>query len=323
LAWFDENKNGVRDSKEKNIQAVKVMLLDTKGNKISEALTSLTGTYKFSDISKGEYVVIFDYDETKYGVSKYQVKDTTNENNSDVISNQVKLNNETITAGVTDTIKLEKDISNIDIGLIQNPIFDLSLNKYITKVVVTNGSGTSTYTYDDTQLAKVEISAKQLAGTVLLVEYEIEVSNDGDVEAYVTDIVDYLPKQLEFSSEMNTDWYELAGTLHYMALEPKVIEPGEKQTVKLVLTKTLKSDSTGTIENIAEIAECTNKEGLLELDSKVNNKKDGEDDISKASLIVSIKTGSPIMYIGIVLASMMILGVGIYIIDKKVLRVRM
>ena len=325
LAWFDENKNGVRDSKEKNIQAVKVMLLDTKGNKISEALTSLTGTYKFSDIIKGEYVVIFDYDETKYGVSKYQVKDATNENNSDVISKQVKLNNETITAGVTDTIKLEKDISNIDIGLIQNPIFDLSLNKYITKLVVTNSSGTSTYTYDDTQLAKVEISAKQLAGTVLLVEYEIEVSNDGDVEAYITDIVDYLPKQLEFNSEMNSDWYYLSSdrSLHYMELEPKAIEPGEKQTVKLVLTKTLKSDSTGTIENIAEIAECTNKEGLSELDSKVNNKKDGEDDISKASLIVSIKTGSPIMYIGIVLASMMVLGAGIYIIDKKVLRVRM
>ena len=325
LAWFDENKNGIRDNQEKIIQSVKVMLLDVKGNKVSETVTSLTGTYKFSDLAKGEYIVIFDYDETKYGVAKYQVKDANNENNSDAISKQIKLNEENITVGVTDIIKVEtEDIVNIDIGLIQNPNFDLSLNKYISKVVVTNNSGTSTYTYEDTQLAKVEISAKQLAGTVLLVEYEIEVSNEGDVDGYVTDIIDYLPKELEFNSEMNTEWY--LGTdnyLHYMALDPQAIEPGKTRSVKLVLTKTLKSDSTGTIENTAEIAQSANLEGLLESDSTSNNKKDGEDDISKASLIVSIKTGSPIMYIGIVLASMMILGTGIYIIDKKVLRVRM
>ena len=324
LAWFDENKNGIRDNQEKIIQDVKVMLLDVKGNKVSETVTSLTGTYKFSDLEKGEYIVIFDYDEAKYGVGKYQVKDANNDNNSDAISKQIKLNEENITVGVTDIIKVEtEDIVNIDIGLIQNPNFDLSLNKYISKVVVTNNSGTSTYTYEDTQLAKVEISAKQLAGTVLLVEYEIEVSNEGDVDGYVTDIIDYLPKELEFNSEMNTEWY--LGTdnyLHYMALDPQAIEPGKTRSVKLVLTKTLKSDSTGTIENTAEIAQSANLEGLLETDSTSNNKKDGEDDISKASLIVSIKTGSPMMYIGIVLASMMILGTGIYIIDKKILRVR-
>lgn len=324
LAWFDENKNGIRDNQEKIIQDVKVMLLDVKGNKVSEEVTSLTGTYKFSNIAKGEYIVIFDYDETKYGVAKYQVKDANDENNSDAISKQIKLNEENITAGVTDIIKVEtEDIVNIDIGLIQNPNFDLSLNKYVSKVVVTNNSGTSTYTYEDTQLAKVEISAKQLAGTVLLVEYEIEVSNEGDVDGYVTDIIDYLPKELEFNSEMNTEWY--LGTdnyLHYMALDPQAIEPGKTRSVKLVLTKTLKSDSAGTIENTAEIAQSANLEGLLETDSTSNNKKDGEDDISKASLIVSIKTGSPMMYIGIVLASMMILGTGIYIIDKKILRVR-
>ena len=325
LAWFDENKNGIRDNQEKIIQAVKVMLLDVKGNKVSEEVTSLTGTYKFSNIAKGEYIVIFDYDETKYGVAKYQVKDANDENNSDAISKQIKLNEENITAGVTDIIKVEtEDIVNIDIGLIQNPNFDLSLNKYVSKVVVTNNSGTSTYTYEDTQLAKVEISAKQLAGTVLLVEYEIEISNEGDVDGYVTDIIDYLPKELEFNSEMNTEWY--LGTdnhLHYMELEPQAIEPGKTRSVKLVLTKTLKSDSAGTIENTAEIAQSANLEGLLEIDSTSNNKKDGEDDISKASLIVSIKTGSPMMYIGIVLASTIILGTGIYIIDKKILRVRM
>lgn len=324
LAWLDVNKNGVRDNEEKLLQAIKVVLLDAKGNVVTETLTSLTGTYRFNDIPNGDYMVAFEYDTSKYGLTKYQVKGGDQKVNSDVISKEIKLNNETKLVGITDTIKIaNSEAENIDMGLIENPEFDLSLNKYISKVVVTNKAGTSTYEYENTELAKVEISAKQIAGTVLLVEYEIEVTNEGDVNGYVTDIIDYLPKELEFNSEMNKEWY--LGTdkyLHHMALEPQAIEPGKSQKVKLVLTKTLKSDSTGIIENIAEIGESTNLEGIKEHDSIAGNKQDGEDDISKASLIVSIKTGSPIMYVGIVLASMIILGAGIYIIDKKILRVR-
>lgn len=325
IVWLDENKNGIRDNQEKVLQSIKVLLLDAKGNVVAETLTSLTGTYRFNEVANGDYMVAFEYDTSKYGLTKYQVQGANEKINSDVISKEITINNETKLVGITDTIKiLDNGVASVDMGLIESPEFDLSLNKYILKVVVTNKAGTSTYTYEDTELAKVEISAKQIAGTVLLVEYEIEITNDGDVNGYVTDIIDYLPKELEFNSEMNNEWY--LGTdnnLHYMALEPQAIEPGKSQKVKLVLTKTLKSDSTGTIENIAEIGESSNLEGIKEIDSVAGNKQDGEDDIAKASLIVSIKTGSPMMYIGIVIISMIVLGAGIYIIDKKVLRVRM
>lgn len=325
IVWLDENKNGIRDNQEKVLQSIKVLLLDAKGNVVAETLTSLTGTYRFNEVANGDYMVAFEYDTSKYGLTKYQVQGANEKINSDVISKEITINNETKLVGITDTIKiLDNGVASVDMGLIESPEFDLSLNKYISKVVVTNKAGTNTYTYEDTELAKVEISAKQIAGTVLLVEYEIEITNDGDVNGYVTDIIDYLPKELEFNSEMNNEWY--LGTdnnLHYMALEPQAIEPGKSQKVKLVLTKTLKSDSTGTIENIAEIGESSNLEGIKEIDSVAGNKQDGEDDIAKASLIVSIKTGSPMMYIGIVIISMIVLGAGIYIIDKKVLRVRM
>lgn len=325
IVWLDENKNGIRDNQEKVLQSIKVLLLDAKGNVVAETLTSLTGTYRFNEVVNGDYMVAFEYDSSKYGLTKYQVQGANEKINSDVISKEITINNEAKLVGITDTIKIsDNGVASVDMGLIESPEFDLSLNKYISKVVVTNKAGTSTYTYEDTELAKVEISAKQIAGTVLLVEYEIEVTNDGDVNGYATDIIDYLPKELEFNSEMNKEWY--LGTdnyLHYMALEPQAIEPGKTQKVKLVLTKTLKSNSTGTIENIAEIGESTNLEGIKEIDSVAGNKQDGEDDIAKASLIVSIKTGSPMMYIGIVIISMIVLGAGIYIIDKKVLRVRM
>jgi len=324
LAWLDKNKDGIRDNQEKFIPLEKVKLLDKNGNKINETITSITGEYKFDNLSKGEYVVAFEYDTNKYTTTKYQVDNASDQTNSDVITKQINIDNKNIVAGITDIIKIENEnITNLDIGLIDNPEFDLSLDKYISKVVVTNSEGTTTYEYSSTQLAKVEIGAKQLEGTTLLVEYEITVSNDGDVNGYVTDIIDYLPKQLEFNSEMNTEWY--LGTdnyLHYMPLDPQAIEPEKTQTVKLVLTKTLKSDTTGTIENIAEISESANLESIKEKDSTVANKADGEDDISKASLIVSIKTGGPIMYIAIVISSMFVLGMGIYIINKKVLKVR-
>ncbi len=324
LAWIDENKNGVRDNQEKTLELLEVILLDNKGNEVAKTITSVAGTYKFNNLNKGEYIVAFSYDIEKYVVAKYQIEDANETNNSDTISKVIKLGDENKTVAVTDTIKLnDRNITNIDIGLVENPEFDLTLNKYISKVVVTNEEGTATYEYEDTELAKVEIGAKHISGSVLLVEYEIKISNEGDVNGYVTDIIDYLPKELQFNSEMNTEWY--LGTdnyLHYMALDPQAIEPGKTQTVKLVLTKTLKSNSTGTIENTAEILESANLETIKDIDSVAGNQKAEEDDIGKASLIVSIRTGSPAMYIGIVIGSMLVLGLGIYIINKKILRVK-
>lgn len=325
LAWIDEDKDGIRDSGEKTLQAMQVLLLDKDLKQVNKTTTSLTGTYKFSNVEQGEYTVAFEYETSKYAVTKYQVEGATQSTNSDAIAKEIEIDGKSKTVAVTNTIKVDgkEENTNIDIGLIENAQFDLSLNKYIKKVTLSNSSGTTTYEYQDTSFAKIEISASKIAGTVMMVEYEIEVTNEGDVNGYVTDIIDYKPTDLEFSSEMNTEWY--VGTdnyLHYAAIEPEAIEPGKTQTLKLVLTRTLKSNSTGTIENIAEIGESSSLEGLTEKDSSGGNKQTGEDDISTASLIVSISTGSPIMYIGIVIGSMLVLGFGIYIINKKVLKVR-
>ena len=322
LAWIDENKDGTRDSNEKILQGVKVVLLDKDGKQVAEQTTSLTGTYKFTNVEPGEYIVAFKYDSSKYAVAKYQSTSATEETNSDAISKEIEINGEKILAGVTDTIKLDgKNIENIDIGLVENAKFDLRLDKYIKKVVLTNSAGTSTYEYQDTNLAKVEISAKRIAGTVLLVEYELKVTNEGDVDSYVGDIQDYLPDGMVFTSESNKEWYMDGNKiLHTKELSEQVIRAGETKSVTLVLTKTLKENSTGTIENIGEIGASSNKMSITDFDSVAGNKKAGEDDMSQASLIVSISTGSPLMYIGIVIGTMLVLGLGIYIINKKVLK---
>ncbi len=330
LAWLDENKNGIRDNNEKIVTDVNVILLDEQGNIVKdeqgnniETQTTITGTYKFNNLSKGNYTVVFVYDTEKYTIAKYQVEQATEETNSDAITKQIQVDTETLLAGVTDTIIIdESDIENIDIGLMENSKFDLSLSKYISKVLLSNSSGTTTYEYEDTNFTKVEISARKIAGTMLLVEYQLVVTNEGDVDAYVTDLVDYLPEDLEFKSDTNPEWYMDGNRiLHNESIAEESIKPGESKTVTLVLTSNLKSDSTGTIDNIAEIGKSTNLEGLIEYDSVSGNNQTGEDDISTASLIISIATGSPVMYIGIVIASMLVIGIGIYIINKKVLKV--
>ena len=132
-----------------------------------------------------------------------------------------------------------------------------------------------------------------------------------------------MPDGFVFTSETNKDWYMDGNkVLHNQTLSDQVLKPGATKTVTLVLTRTLKSNSTGTIENIGEIGESSNLQGIAESDSTAGNKQAGEDDLSSASLIVSIATGSPMMYIGIVIGSMLVLGLGIYIINKKVLKVR-
>lgn len=329
LAWLDKNKNGLRDNNEEVLQGIVAILLDNQGSPVKDktgnvisTVTEVTGTYKFSNLEKGEYIVAFAYDTNKYTVTKYQVENAKEDENSDVIAKQIAIDSEKVLMGVTDTIKLEKaDIKNIDIGLIENAKFDLSLEKYVTKVVVTNSTESVNYDFGESTLAKIEIAAKKLAGSTILVQYEIKVSNEGDIQGYANDILDYIPKELEFNSEMNPDWYlDSQGLLHNKALEKIAIEPGKSQTVKLVLTKTLNSNSTGTIENIAEIGTATNLEEIKDIDSTPGNKLGGEDDIGSASLIISIRTGGPTLYIGIVLISLAVLEIGIYLINKKILK---
>jgi uncharacterized repeat protein (TIGR01451 family) len=329
LAWLDENKNGIKDNNEEVLKGIEVILLDKQANPVKDkdenvisTVTEVTGTYKFNNLEKGEYIVAFIYDTSKYTVTKYQVESAKENENSDAISKNIIIDGSNTLVGATDIISLEKeDKNNIDIGLVENAKFDLSLEKYVSKVVVTNSSESVNYNFGESALAKIEIATKRLAGSTILVQYEIKVSNEGDVTGYVGDILDYMPKELEFNSEMNPDWYlDTNQILHNKTLEKTALEPGKTQTVKLVLTKTLSNNSTGTIENIAEIGTATNLEEIKDIDSTPGNKQTGEDDIANASLIISIKTGGPGLYIGIVLISLAVLGTAIYLINKKILK---
>ena len=58
---------------------------------------------------------------------------------------------------------------------------------------------------------------------------------------------------------------------------------------------------------------------MLHVDSMPGNKSANEDDYSTANVLTSIKTGGIIIYTTLTLTVIAIIGVGLYMIKKKVL----
>jgi hypothetical protein len=75
-------------------------------------------------------------------------------------------------------------------------------------------------------------------------------------------------------------------------LENTLLNPGESATITLTLTWNNSSTNIGTILNLAEITEDYNESDTPDIDSTPGNKIVGEDDMSEAKFVVTVKTGS-------------------------------
>mgnify|MGYP004623896029 CR=1 FL=1 len=329
IAWLDSNQNGSRDNEEQGIGGIQVKLYYENGEVVKDSngkdinvTTDNEGKYTFSNLKKGSYVVAFLYDNKEYTTTEYQ-KEGVNENiNSDALETSIEENKEEKIVGLTNTIKLTNtDAINIDIGLIKNGVFDLKLEKSINKVIVQNNKKTKTYEIGNkkSKTSKIEIDRKTVNSTNIVVEYQISVTNEGEVAGYAQEIIDYKPKELEFNSELNSDWYLINDNLMNTSLAEKIIEPGETVSLSLVLTKKLTENDFKTITNIAEISEDYNEKLIYDIDSTPGNKVENEDDMSSVSLIIAVSTGIAIAYTTTVIIMMIIIVLGIYLIKKNFL----
>ncbi len=328
IAWLDENENGYREDYEETLSNISVMLIDAETGEIAlnqnedECVrnTDETGNYVFTEIKPGNYLVIFQYDNIEFNVTEYQKSGIAEENNSDVISRNITLQGREVTVAVTGNIEVSNsNISNIDAGFIRADKFDLKLDKSVNKIIVQDSRGTTVTQYNKEKLAKVEIDANRINGARIIIEYEIDITNEGELAGYVNRLTDYMPKDLIFSSEMNTNWYQTAdGDLSSNVLANQIINPGETKTLTLTLIKDLNSNNTGNIINQAELTEVSNTLSKNDIDSTPNNKVNGEDDMSTAEVLVSIRTGGVVAYTFLIITIIAILAIGIYFIKKKV-----
>lgn len=305
IAWYDTNANGKKDENENVLSGITVNLLnaetnqlvkDKSGNVLSTA-TGDNGTYALSNIGNGKYIVVFNYDTKQYSLTKYKVEGVEEAKNSNATMNDIVIDGTNKKVASTDIIQINNNnISDINIGLIKLQNFDLKLDKYVSKVIVQNKAGTSTTEYTDSKMAKAEIHSKQINGSTVLIEYKIRVTNVGEVEGYAKKIVDYMPNDLKFSSELNKDWYKTNTGLYNSSLANEKIAAGESKELTLILTKSMTENNTGLVNNTAEIAEAYNELGLADSNSTPGNKTQGENDMSSADVIISIKTGEIIFY---------------------------
>ena len=204
-------------------------------------------------------------------------------------------------------------------------IFDLSLLKYVTQVIVTEDgvqkvTETGNVGDENDIIPKVEIHKKKLSTTEVKFAYTIKITNEGDIPGYAKEISDDIPEGLEFVPEDNPQWIlGEDGWIHTRALENTLLQPGESTTVKVIFKWINSGNNLGIKTNTAEITEDYNDKDVPDIDSTPGNKAPGEDDIDIAEVLLSISTGRAQTYFVLGTAVLITLASGIAIIRKFVI----
>lgn len=216
---------------------------------------------------------------------------------------------------------------DIDFDRVKVKYFDLSLLKWVSQTKVTlNGKTTITDTGHTAETSKneapvkLEIKESQVKKINVKYVYTIRITNEGEIEGYDKEITDYIPKGLKFVQEDNPDWYVIRdGVIGTRALENTLLKPGEYAEVQVVLTWINGKENFGEKINVAEISEDYNEPGVPDIDSTPNNQVPDEDDIDDAPVIITVKTGSEQIYVGLILIILVTFAGGVGLIKKYVL----
>ena len=218
---------------------------------------------------------------------------------------------------------------DIDYDNVKVKYFDLSLLKWVAQTKVTlNGKETVTDTGHNAQNSKneppvkLEINSKDINKVVIKYVYTIQITNEGEIEGYATEITDYIPSGLRFEEADNTEWnwkVKADGVVTTDYLKETLLKPGESATVPIVLTWINSAENLGEKVNLAEISADDNPSDSPDVDSTPDNKVPEEDDIDDAPVVLATKTGAVQIYIGLISIILITFASGISLIKKYVL----
>lgn len=214
-----------------------------------------------------------------------------------------------------------------DIEKVKVEYFDLSLLKYVTKVLVNeNGEEriieTGNVGDENDIIPHVQINKKNINNTVVKFVYTIQITNEGQIAGEATEITDYVPEGLVFVAEDNEFWTDEGNNvISTKQLTGTTLQPGETAQVEVVLRWINGADNLGPKTNVAEISEDYNEENVPDRDSTPDNQKEGEDDIDDATVLLSVNQGGGIqsIYINLAVTFLVIILIGGILIKKFVL----
>ena len=213
-----------------------------------------------------------------------------------------------------------------DIEKIKVQYFDLALRKWVSKaIVIEDGKETVTETGhkpedDPEEIVKVDLKDSKINKVVVKFEYKIRVTNEGEIAGTAKEISDYIPEGLRFDLSDNPNWKEVEGKIVTEELKDTILAPGESKDVTVILTWINRKDNLGLKQNIAEISKDYNIYGSPDIDSVPDNKVPGEDDLDDAPVMLTVKTGQAVTFVGLTIAVIAILGSGIILIKKYVIK---
>ena len=297
-------------------------LSKTKSDKRGED-NLLTPFDKAKGVTKGnpdyrDILVAFKVTETNLATDRIIINTAEITDDRDEFDNEVKDED-----SIPNNNKEDED--DIDKEYLRVKYFDLALLKWVSKTYVTeNGKTTVTDTghtglENPEPIVKVDLDRKNIKNVTVKFGYTIKITNEGEIEGYAKEISDYIPAGLKFVQADNPDWKEKDGKIVTDKLANTLLKPGESATVEVILTWINDGDNVGVKINVAEISKDYNKHGSKDIDSIPDNKKEKEDDIDDAPVMLAIRTGDGPTYIilGIVVFAMLFTGIGL--IKKYVL----
>ena len=220
---------------------------------------------------------------------------------------------------------------DLDKEFVKVKYFDLALKKWVSKAIIIDEDGTQTvqetgHTGDEDPEppAKVDLGRRDINKVTVKFEFQIKITNEGEIAGYAKEITDYIPEGLRFVQEDNPDWYTrepLNGKERVATklLENTLLQPGESATVSIILTWINGQDNMGLKTNIAEISQDYNDSHTPDIDSVPDNFKEDEDDIDDAPVMLTVALGDAKLYIGIAALVVIALGGGVFIIKKYVI----
>ena len=220
---------------------------------------------------------------------------------------------------------------DLDKEFVKVKYFDLALKKWVSRAIVTNQDGSQniietghTGDEDPEPPAKVDLGRQDINKVTVKFEFQIKITNEGEIAGYATEVTDYIPEGLKFIQEDNPLWYpreplngrERVGT---QQLADTLLQPGESATISILLTWINDPNNMGLKTNIAEISQDDNDSDTPDIDSTPDNFTDGEDDIDDAPVMLTVALGDTQIYIGLGFVIVAMLTGGIWAIKRYVL----
>ncbi len=178
---------------------------------------------------------------------------------------------------------MEKDKITV-IYYYEKQVFNIGIDKWVASVNVNGISeGAKTINNKD-EMYVVDIHRSKTDTADVRVTYKIRVTNKGEIEGSVGEIIEYIPEGYSYYPEDNSiQWEERNGTFVTNALANEVIQPGQHKEIEIVLRWNRGENNFGEKKNVVAISGEENPAGFAD-----SNKEDNQ---STADMMITVATG--------------------------------